>query len=46
MVDNNDYIIAAWDGSASGTGSTVKYAMSKGKAVICINPNTLEISKQ
>ena len=38
MVDKSDYVIAVWNGRGSGTGSTVKYALSKGKTVICIDP--------
>lgn len=40
MVDNSDIVIAVWDGSPSGTGSTVKYARYRGKEVILINPKT------
>lgn len=42
MVDCCDYLIAVWDGSPSGTGSTVKYAGECGKEIIQINPITLE----
>jgi uncharacterized phage-like protein YoqJ len=38
MVDNSDTVIAVWNGSASGTGNTVRYAMSSGKEVIIIDP--------
>ncbi len=38
MVDSSYYIIAVWDGSASGTQNTIKYALSKEKFVICIDP--------
>ena len=38
MVDNSDYIIAVWDGKPSGTGKTVRYAESKGKTIITIEP--------
>lgn len=41
MVDQADIIIAVWDGKPSGTGSTVKYALSKGKRVIRIDPSTV-----
>lgn len=42
MVDCCDYLIAVWDGSPSGTGSTVKYACERGKEIIQIDPITLE----
>lgn len=45
MVDNSDYVITVWNGSGSGTGSTVKYALSKDKAVICIDPATATVKK-
>ncbi|MCK9479265.1 MAG: DUF1273 domain-containing protein [Firmicutes bacterium] len=45
MVDNSNYVIAVWNGSGSGTGSTVKYALSEGKTVICIDPTTAKVKK-
>lgn len=36
-----DYLIAVWDGTASGTGSTVRYAQENNKSIIIINPNEL-----
>ena len=38
MVDQADIVLAVWDGQPSGTGSTVKHALSKGKQVIRIDP--------
>lgn len=38
MVDLADKIIAVWDGSPSGTGNCVKYALEKGKEIIKIEP--------
>jgi len=38
MVDKSDCIIAVWDGTPSGTGSTVKYAKYRNKNIILINP--------
>lgn len=43
MVDNSDFIIAVWNDKASGTGYTVRYAESKGKTVIAVNPEDLKI---
>ena len=45
MVDNSDYVIAVWNGTGSGTGSAVKYALSKDKFVICIDPKTAGVKK-
>ena len=39
MVDCCDFLIAVWDGSPSGTGSTVRYAKRKNKSLILIDPN-------
>ena len=41
LVDSCDYLIAVWDGTASGTGSTVRYAQENNKSIIIINPNEL-----
>lgn len=41
MVDKSDYVIAVWDGKPSGTGNTVRYAKSKGKEVIVLDPNKI-----
>lgn len=41
MVDNSDIVIAVWDGSKGGTGNCVKYAQSKGKNIIRINPKEI-----
>ena len=43
MVDHADYIIAVWDGRASGTSKTVRYAQHQGKPIRVINPKTLEV---
>lgn len=45
MVDNSGYVIAVWNGRGSGTGGTVKYALSKEKTVICIDPATASVKK-
>lgn len=42
MVDNSDIIIAAFDGSPSGTKNCIDYAKRKNKEVIIINPNKHE----
>ena len=41
LVDSCDYLIAVWYGTASGTGSTVRYAQENNKSIIIINPNEL-----
>lgn len=42
MVESSRFVIAVWSGRPGGTGSTVKYARSHGKEIICINPESLE----
>jgi uncharacterized phage-like protein YoqJ len=39
MVDHVIVVIAVWDGSKGGTGNCVKYAKSKGRRIIVIDPN-------
>lgn len=41
MVDNSNVVIAVWNGVKSGTGNTVRYAESRGKSIIIIDPNKL-----
>lgn len=41
MVDKSDYVIAVWDGTGSGTGNTVRYAQTKGKDVVILNPGEI-----
>ena len=41
MVNQADIVLAVWNGQASGTGSTVKYALSKGIEVIRIDPSSV-----
>ena len=43
MVDSSDYVIAVWDGSPSGTGVTVRYAMEKKRKLTVIHPVTMEV---
>jgi len=38
MVDESDYVIAVWDGSAGGTGNCVRYAQEEDKEITVINP--------
>lgn len=38
MVDSSSLVIAVTDGRAGGTMNTIRYAKSKGKTVIVINP--------
>ena len=39
MVDQSDYIIAAWNGKPSGTGKTIRYAVDCGKPVYYVDVN-------
>lgn len=41
MVNRSDVVIAVWNGTKSGTGKTVNYAIDNGKKVIIIDPNRL-----
>ena len=45
MVDHADILLAVWDGTSSGTGSTVRYARTKNKAVWIIDPCSLELTR-
>jgi len=39
QTDKADKLLAVFDGSSGGTGNCVKYAKSKGKTIILIDPN-------
>ena len=41
MVDNSDLVIAVWNGTKGGTCNCVKYAKSKDKNIIFINPDEI-----
>lgn len=41
MVNDCDLLIAIWDGSSGGTANCIKYAQSKKKTIIYINPKEL-----
>lgn len=41
MVDRSSRVIAVYNGQPGGTANTVKYAQSKGKEIVIINPNIL-----
>ena len=46
MVDNSDYVIAVWKGSATGgTTNCVKYAKKKNSYITQLHPFTLEIKE-
>ena len=45
MVDNCDLLLAIWDGSSGGTGNCVKYANTKNKNVVIVNPKDFSIDK-
>ena len=44
MVDHADFILAVWNGKASGTGRTVTYARGKNRTVIVIDPVSLTVN--
>lgn len=43
MVDHADVLVAVWNGTPSGTGSTVRYAHRLNKPVAVIHPETLAV---
>ncbi len=43
MVDNSDYIVAVWNGTPSGTGKTVAYAIEIDRTVYCIDTITFKM---
>ena len=46
LVDSASILLAVYDGSPSGgTAATVRYAQQQKKEIICIEPITLEITK-
>ncbi len=45
MVEHSDCAIAVWNGSNSGTGNTVKYALSKKLPVIMLHPYSYSVLK-
>ena len=44
MVDNAETVVCCFDGKPGGTAYTVDYALKKGKTVIQINPEELNVS--
>ena len=44
MVDQADVLLAVWNGTPSGTGSTVQYARTQGKMVWILNPFSFEVN--
>lgn len=43
MVDRSDCVLAFWNGSRSGTGSTVAYALATGRIVYCFDVHDLSV---
>jgi uncharacterized phage-like protein YoqJ len=41
MVDHSSVVVAVWDGSSGGTANCTKYAISKDKQIILIEPYKL-----
>lgn len=47
MVDHSEYVLAVWNGYVrSRAGETVRYARNKGRKIIIIHPETLEITRE
>ena len=44
MVDSSRIVLAVWGGKPGGTGSTVNYARQLGRTIVCINPETLQVT--
>lgn len=44
MVDQSKYMLAIWDGTSSGTGSTVDYARKKGRYIFIIDPIRMTVT--
>lgn len=44
MVDNCDLLIAVWDGTNGGTANCIRYATSKNKEIIRINPKEIKLT--
>ncbi len=43
MVEHSDCVIAVWNGTISGTGSTVKIALNKNLPVTLLHPTTFSV---
>ena len=43
MVDNSNIVLAVWNGSSGGTANCVRYARSKNKEIIIINPDNIKL---
>ena len=43
MVEHSDCVIAVWNGTSSGTSSTVKYAIKNKLPVTVLHPNTYSV---
>ncbi len=43
MVEHSDCVIAVWNGTISGTGSTVKIALNKNLPVTVLHPSTFSV---
>lgn len=46
MVDGSDLVFAVWNGNPGGTAMTVRYARSKNKPILLLDPNTLECRRE
>ncbi len=45
MVDSSQIVLAVWAGKPGGTGNTVRYAQQLGKQIVCINPETMQVTR-
>lgn len=42
LSNNNDFLIAVWDGSSGGTANCIKYAKNMNKNIIHIDPYNIK----
>lgn len=45
MVSNSQIVLAVWNGKFGGTGHTVNFAKRLGREIVCIHPETFQVSK-
>lgn len=45
MVDQSEFVLAAWTGAGGGTAHTVQYALEQGREVVLVNPRHFYIPK-
>ncbi len=46
MVDQADLVLGAYTDLSGGTGQTVRYALMKGRTVLCLDPRTGQVRRE